>query len=131
MTRKAKAAPDEPTPSAPSPQVAAAPAPAAADGGHQAPAAGGHKWKGEGVEPDAAGQPEAPEDLARRAEGNAPVSADTAAGSVGTFDWKHPPPPGASLDSEADARENEEEKREAAAEEHAAEAPKHAPHGRL
>jgi hypothetical protein len=100
-----------------------------------APGAAGHNWKGEAVEePAVAGRSGSPEDAARRAEGNAPVAAERAndaSSAPGTFDWKHPPRPDAALDDEAARRENEEEKRQAAAEEHAADSPKHAPHGRL
>ena len=107
--------------------AAAAPAPA--------PAAGGHSWKGEAVEePEASARSEPPEAAARRAEGNAPVAAERASDrstAPGTFYWKHPPHPDAALDDEAARRENEEEKRQSAAEEHAADSPKHAPHGRL
>jgi hypothetical protein len=120
-------------------QTAAGPKPASAGpkpGGSAAaaPGAAGHTWKGEAVEErDVAGRSESAEEAARRAQGNAPVAAKRASDATsapGTFDWKHPHPD-SPLDDEAARHENEEEKRQAAAEEHAADSPKHAPHGRL
>jgi hypothetical protein len=110
--------------------------------------AGASPWKGAEVDPTWRSS-ESPEAAAGRAEGNAPVRADSAeASEVGGTPAGAEPRPQAqgptaarrtggragglpqSADS-ADSAETVEEKRRAAAEEHARTTPKRSPHGKL